>query len=277
MAKINNISPLRYPGGKTRACKILDGILENNFDMKNVNTVISPFFGGGSFEFYIQNKYKIRIIANDKFTPLVNFWNTCKNNKDKLCNMLYKTVGDTSHNCINKEQFMNYRQIIMNELNVLKQGYYYFVINRCSFSGTTLSGGYSQQSAKGRFTKSSVDRIKKLNLSTTEIYNKDFYNFIDTAVPESQNYILFVDPPYYLEKNSKLYGNNGDLHEDFNHKKLFDVLSIKQNWLLTYNDCDYIRDLYKDFQIIEVDWSYGMNKSRKSSEIVILWGAPYVP
>lgn len=46
-----NISPLRYPGGKTRACKILDKILSENFEMKNVKTVISPFFGGGSFEF----------------------------------------------------------------------------------------------------------------------------------------------------------------------------------------------------------------------------------
>jgi len=35
MNKFNNISPLRYPGGKTRACKKLDSILQEYFDIKN--------------------------------------------------------------------------------------------------------------------------------------------------------------------------------------------------------------------------------------------------
>ena len=52
-----NKSPLRYPGGKTRACKVLEEILVKNFNMENIGILISPFFGGGSFEFYIQNKY----------------------------------------------------------------------------------------------------------------------------------------------------------------------------------------------------------------------------
>ena len=54
---MNNVSPLRYPGGKTRACKILDEIVNNYFDMTtDFDTVVSPFVGGGSFEFYLQNK-----------------------------------------------------------------------------------------------------------------------------------------------------------------------------------------------------------------------------
>lgn len=53
---MNNKSPLRYPGGKTRACKVLDMILNENFDMNNFNNIVSPFFGGGSFEFYMQKK-----------------------------------------------------------------------------------------------------------------------------------------------------------------------------------------------------------------------------
>ncbi len=39
---------------------------------------------------------------------------------------------------------------------------------------------------------------------------------------------------------------------------------------MTYNNCDYIRNLYKDYTIIETSWKYGMNKSKNSSEIVIL-------
>jgi DNA adenine methylase len=45
---MTNKSPLRYPGGKTRACKIIDKIIFEYFDINNFDTLISPFFGGGS-------------------------------------------------------------------------------------------------------------------------------------------------------------------------------------------------------------------------------------
>ena len=60
-----NISPLRYPGGKTRACKILEQIILDHFDITQFDTLISPFFGGGSFEFHIQNNYNYKLIVNE--------------------------------------------------------------------------------------------------------------------------------------------------------------------------------------------------------------------
>ena len=81
---------------------------------------------------------------------------------------------------------------------------------------------------------------------------------------------MFLDPPYYLEKDSKLYGNNGDMHENFEHNKLYNCLSGRENRFMTYKNCEYIKNLYKDFKIIETSWSYGMNKSKESSEIVII-------
>ena len=63
---IKNKSPLRYPGGKTRACKKLDSILEKNFKIEKFENLISPFLGGGSFEFFIQNKYNLLPKYNSK-------------------------------------------------------------------------------------------------------------------------------------------------------------------------------------------------------------------
>ena len=297
---ISNTSPLRYPGGKTRACKKLDEILnqyfkkemnnKSNKSNKSFDTIVSPFFGGGSFEFHLQNNYNLNIIANDKFTPLYNFWNICKNNdkndneneKDQLCKALYNDITTS----ISKEQFLEYRKNVITETDKIKQAEQYFIINRCSFSGATLSGGFSQEASKKRFTKSSVDRIKALDLSKFQIHNKDFEDFIKEIYQTSNsqtnsisqnNALLFLDPPYYLEKNSKLYGTNGDMHENFEHKKLFDLLSNEENknikFMMTYNNCDYIKDLYsqnKNCKILDVNWSYGMNKSKESSEIVII-------
>ena len=263
MNKISNISPLRYPGGKTRACKKLDTILKEHFDINKFNNILSPFFGGGSFEFHIQNNYGLNIIANDKFVPLYNFWKTCKSDKENLCKELTKKID-----LIDKEEFTNLRKKIMEEKNKLNQSIMYFIINRCSFSGATLSGGFSLEASKKRFTKSSIDKIKKLELTCYDIYNLDFEEFINNNQDEKN--LIFLDPPYYLEKASTLYGNNGDMHDTFDHDKLYKCLSKKKNWFMTYNNCDYIKKLYKDFKIIETSWSYGMNKSKKSSEIVII-------
>lgn len=260
---MNNKSPLRYPGGKTRACKTLDTILKEHFDLSLFNTIVSPFFGGGSFEFYIQNTYHLNIIANDKFIPLYHFWISCKFNNALLCEALKEKI-----NMIDKETFTNMRQTIMDEQNQFKQSILYFIINRCSFSGATLSGGFSLESSKKRFTMSSIERIENLDLSRFNIYNLDFEDFIQHNQDEKN--ILFLDPPYYLEKGSKLYGNNGDMHIHFNHDKLYKCLSTKKNWIMTYNNCDYIKNLYKDYKMIETNWTYGMNKSKISSEIVIL-------
>ena len=260
---MNNKSPLRYPGGKTRACKKLEVILNKKYNIDNFNNVISPFFGGGSFEFYIQNNYNLNIIANDKFKPLYTFWNTCKNNKENLCNELNKYLSN-----IQKEDFIHLRAEIVNENDELKQSVMYFIINRCSFSGATLSGGFSLEASQKRFTQSSIDRVNNLNLTKFNIFNLDFEEFINNN--DDENNFIFLDPPYYLEKKSKLYGNNGDMHESFDHTKLYNCISRKKNWLMTYNNCDFIKNLYKDFEIIETSWSYGMNKDKKSSEIVII-------
>jgi DNA adenine methylase len=259
---INNKSPLRYPGGKTRACKKLDNILKEHFDISKFDNFISPFFGGGSFEFHIQNNYQLNIIANDIFLPLYNFWSICKIDKENLCNELTKKID-----LIDKKEFISLREKIM-ENNKLNQSIMYFIINRCSFNGSTLSGGFSLEASKKRFTKSSVDKISKLDLTSFDIYNLDFEEFINNN-QDTKN-LMFLDPPYYLEKASTLYGTNGDIHDKFEHDKLYKCLLTKKNWLMTYNNCEYIKNLYKDFKIIETSWSYGMNKSKKSSEIVII-------
>jgi len=260
---INNVSPLRYPGGKTRACKIIDTIIMQYFDISLFDTLCSPFFGGGSFEFYFQNKYKHKLLVNDKFTPLFNFWKQIKTNKYLLCDELNKIPS------VSKKLFTEYRNSIMNlNDNMLQQSLQYFIINRCSFSGATLSGGFSEEASLKRYTPSSINKINTLNFSNIDIYNYDFEYFINHFTNEKT--LIFLDPPYYLEKQSKLYGNNGDMHENFNHQLLFDLIKTNNHWIITYNNCEYIKKLYKDYLIIDVNWSYGMNTSKTSSEIIII-------
>lgn len=260
--KITNISPLRYPGGKTRACKVLLEILSAHFQTDQYDTLVSPFFGGGSFEFKLQERFGWKIIANDGFAPLINFWNHAKHHNEDLVKCVRLLHGQVS------KELLNQKRKTMFSMSPLEQAASVFAFNRSSFSGATLSGGISDGAISGRFTPSSIERLAQLNLSNTTFQNEDFSTFL--APLWLPNHLVFLDPPYYLGTQSKLYGKKGDMHSTFPHEVLRDTLIGKKDWMMTYNDCEWIRQAYKNCIIVEAAWAYGMNKSKQSSEVIIL-------
>lgn len=252
-----NKSPLRYPGGKTRAMKILINAIKSHYP--NRKTLLSPFFGGGSVELNLQsNGYNV--YANDLFVPLYKFWMAVQNSKDILAKNVRSMMP------VSKEDFYNYRKHIVNIENDDEVASMFFVINRCSFSGSTFCGGFSQESSRSRLTSSSIQRILQTDLSNTIISNLDYKEFLQQH-PETSDTIVYADPPYMID--SYIYGKNGDLHQSFDHEEFAKEIKLRNDWVICYNDCEYIRNLYKDNKIESVRWSYGMNKTKKSSEILI--------
>lgn len=249
-------SPLRYPGGKTRACKLLW-----TFIPSSTNTLISPFFGGGSFELFCASK-GLTVYGNDAFEPLSIFWNTLKNNAED--------VSDATEllRPLSKADFYRMRQSILTIDDPILISAFYFAINRSSFSGSTFCGGYAPQAAEGRFTESSIQRLRTTKMTNImSVENYDFEEFIEMH-PPSNGTVMFLDPPYYI--SNYLYGRDGDHHESFKHESLSNILKTRKDWILCYNDCEYIRNLYKEYRIEKVSWSYGMNASKESNEILIL-------
>lgn len=252
-------SPLRYPGGKTRACKVLETIVVKEFGIPKV--IYSPFFGGGSFEFHMNGKHGCIIHGADGFAPLANFWQRVKNGQKELVEAV------KSLKPLTKEKFTELRSNIMAESNKTTKAAYYFALNRCSFSGATLSGGFSKESENTRFNAAAIERLNGMNMDGVDVVCEDFREFLNNVEPSSSS-IIYLDPPYYVD--SKLYGTHGDMHDGFDHAALANILKTKKNWILCYNDCEYIRKLYEGYEIQSVSWSYGMNKSKQSSEIIIL-------
>jgi len=246
-------SPLRYPVGKTRAVKLLWALLQKEYP--NTERLISPFFGGGSFELKCAER-GIKVYGNDKFCHLANFWTQLKENPAELAQTV-ELIRPLS-----KSEFYRLRVSIESETNVLLRAAYYFAINRCSFSGATFCGGFSQEAADKRFTESSIERLKTTNTKNIQsISNLDVLDMI-AHYPDD---VLFLDPPYYIE--NYLYGRDGDT-QIFDHSSLAKTLHTRKKWMLCYNDCPYIRDLYNDCRIVKLHWTYGMT-TKESSEIVI--------
>lgn len=255
-------SPLRYPGGKSRlAKKILEFIPEKI-------AVASPFFGGGSVELALMSRNQ-RVQGNDAFAPLANFWLRAFDDNKELIEKCQ--TGFKFHD---KRHLFSLCRVMLqsSEFNDrLDSAASYFIVNRCSFSGATLSGGFSESAAEYRFTQSSIDRLALLgdceNLSQFCVC--DFRDFINKY---SGNKFLYLDPPYY--EIDGLYGNNGDMsfgYED--HQDLAEILlqTHTNGWALSYNDCPQIRDLYKGFEFVELKPSLSMSNGKKSCpEVLIL-------
>ena len=254
-----NKSPLRYPGGKTRAISILDQYLTTHYPHKK--TLLSPFFGGGSFELYLTTKgYQIR--ANDLFKPLYTFWKTLQDTPEDIKDAVESVMP------ITKEYFQELRHTIQTMTDPLEIAAAYYIINRCSFSGATFCGGFSKESSTGRLNESSLKTLLNTNLQNVVFSNLDCKEFL-TQNPETEDTVIYADPPYYI--SSYIYGKDGDMHIGFDHTSFATKIKQRHDWIISYNDCPYIRDLYKDCRIEKVTWSYGMDNGKKgSSEIVIL-------
>ena len=247
-------SPLRYPGGKTRAVKILEKYVPHG-----AHTVVSPFFGGGSFEIALARS-GLHVKANDLFFPLYTFWSTLQKHPEALEQKVREYMP------VSKDTFHSLRHGISSCEGPIDIAASYFIINRCSFNGSTFCGGYSQAAASGRLTESSLQTLRDIQLDAFEFSCLDACDFL-AKCPEKPGVFVYADPPYYI--SSYIYGKDGDLHEAFDHEKFARTIKKRKDWVLSYNDCEYIRQLYSDCTIHEEKWSYGMNASKASSEIVI--------
>ena len=255
------MSGLRYPGGKTRAVRILSRYLPST-----CMRMVSIFLGGGSFEIHAASQGVI-VECYDILNPLVSYWDCLLNRPQDL-----KTSVQLKHP-ITKDKFQNYQHQLKNNLcsDDLEKAALFFVLNRSSFSGTTMSGGFSKQAGEKRFTQSSIDRIRKNSWSKNmSVGLRDFELVLDGLIDDGlidDDLIIFADPPYVLAK--KLYGINGE-GQNINHINLMIKITKFKKWIITYDDCPLVRELYKNHVIIPIRWAYGMNTSKKSNEVIIV-------
>ena len=249
------MSILRYPGGKFRAIKKIMLYIPEECEI-----LVSPFFGVGSIELACA-KQGIHILANDQFDLLIIFWRQLQEDKEAV--MSYASKLQT----LNQKDFYGLRDMLaQGELPLTAEAAAtFFAINRSSFSWSTLSGGFSRDI---RFTMSSIQRLSECDLSNFRLVCLDFEQYLDSVLVDAGTFI-YADLPYALRKNSNLYGTKGDLHQDFDHKRLRDVLITKRRWIFSYNDCSEIRNLYLGYSIVSVSWTYSMGTNKKSSEILI--------
>lgn len=214
-------------------------------------------FGGAGWVLFAKEKHTSLEVFNDINGELINLYRCVKYH----CEALQKEL---EWMFVSREQFFDCKeQISIRGLTDIQRAARYFILIKNSF-GTNLSSF----SVRGRNLDNSIEYLKliKERLKSTVIENKDFESLVKTY--DREKAFFYLDPPYY--QTEEYYG---DVFSQEDHNRLRNVLDeIKGKFILSYNDCDYIRQLYKDYKIIEVDRQHNLvtkSSSKKYNELII--------
>jgi len=247
-------TPLRYPGGKSRACTKMDQYF---LDLRDFKEFREPFLGGGSVAIHITKKYpNLKIWVNDLYEPLVNFWQQLQTfgveMKDELAS--YKATHNTPEKA--RELFNNSKGII-NERNSdnFSRAVAFYIVNKCSFSGLTESSSFSSQASDSNFSMRGIEKLPE--------YSKVIANWIitnysyDYLMSEKPDTFLYLDPPYDIKDN--LYGHKGSMHKGFDHDKFAaDCSACNMPQLISYNSDQLVKNRFTDWKMGEFDLTYTM-------------------
>ena len=260
-------SPLRYPGGKSRAIPQIMKRLPLCF-----NELREPFVGGGSVFIHLRQLHpEIKVWINDLNFDLFCFWKEAQKDVDHLAAAVLEIKERETDG---RELFERMREIDSDKTSDFDRAVRFFVMNRISFSGTVDSGGYSKEAFHSRFTLSSIERLSPLKaiLEGVRITNLDYRETLNGTGNET---LIFLDPPYLVATKSKLYGKKGDLHTGFDHCEFADRMQqCPHKWLVTYDDTLEIRENFHFSRIFEWELQYGMNnykqgKAEKGRELFL--------
>ena len=254
MSKKSLKTPLRYPGGKSRAVTKMGQYLP---DLREYKEFREPFLGGGSVSIYLSKMYpNLSIWVNDLYEPLVNFWLSIQNNGEEL----YKDLRDLKKKYPNRDSarglFIESKEIINDgEKNNQDRAVAFYIVNKCSFSGLTESSSFSAQASESNFSMRGIEKLIGYQgiIGDWKITNTTYGDLLTNW----QDAFIYLDPPYDIKDN--LYGRKGAMHKRFDHDKFAeDCDRHTADMIVSYNSSQLVKDRFKDWTAAEFDLTYTM-------------------
>lgn len=273
-------SPLRYPGGKAKLYDKVRPIVCAN-RVGNRQVYLEPFAGGAglALELLFHNDVD-SIVINDLDYNIYCFWNSCLNHTDELCELIVTCR-------INMETWDAQKEIyrLPSVHSTLEVGFATFFLNRCNVSGVLRGGPIGGRAQKGnylldaRFNREAlVGRIRDISQrrDSIDLYNMDATEFMLTVLQDypHENTFLNIDPPY-VRKGPLLYENS---FKESDHIALANVIQmLRHPWIVTYDACDLIENLYSDYRKEMVSLHYSVGQEKTGTEFLIYSNAINLP
>lgn len=281
-ALVQNVSPLRYPGGKGVLSGFIADVMRENGIVDG--TYVEPFAGGaGAGVALLVTERVRRLVINDADPAIAAFWSAAMFDTSRFLRLL--AAAPVTIDEWHRQQAI-YRS--KRKVSVLRLGFAAFFLNRCNRSGIIKNagpvGGKHQSGhwrIDARFPKDELARrIEHLARFRTRITvtNEDaviFLRGIDDIVGDRGRRFIYLDPPYY-EKGPQLYLN---AYGPEDHARLASEVRrlAPHEWLMTYDDVSPIRRLYRGMRVGRFGLSYSARERRVGGEVLIHDRALVIP
>jgi len=256
-------TPLRYPGGKSRAVPKLCQWLP-----ATITEYREPFLGGGSMAIEITKRYPdLPIWVNDMYEPLYNFWACLQLAGDIMQEKLVKLKKDNSDPDKAKELFLSSKDILSNGTDV-DRAVAFYVVNKCSFSGLTESSSFSSQASESNFSMRGIENLTSYSklIRNWKITCTDYSNLVEDCLSYSNviacddNVFIYVDPPYNIKDN--LYGKKGAMHKGFDHDRFANIMDETMgNVMISYNNHPDIVQRFLEWRQYDFAHTYTMRST----------------
>ena len=246
-------TPLRYPGGKSRA---LSKLFQYIPDLKDYTEYREPFLGGGSVALEVSKRYPhLSIWVNDLYEPLYNFWRVLQ---DRGADMRRDLIQLKNRHCEPVSAKVLFQES-KTYLEVGKDNYWkalsFYVVNKCSFSGLTESSSFSKQASESNFSMNGIEKLADYQalIGNWKITNKSY----EELLTDNRAVFTYLDPPY--EIGSNLYGRRGSMHKGFDHDGFASSCDrFIGPQLVSYNSSQLIRDRFEGWTAAEFAHTYTM-------------------
>ena len=185
-------TPLRYPGGKSRACIKMEKYLPN---LATYEQYREPFIGGGSFAIHVTKLYtNLPIWVNDLYKPLATFWQQLQESGDVMSERLLELKEEYNTPDKAKELFETAKkELNESDQSDLSRACNFYIINKCSFSGLTESSSFSPQASTSNFTVRGIEKLPEYKelISNWVITNYSY----EEVLKDGMDSFIYLDPP----------------------------------------------------------------------------------
>ncbi len=243
---------IAWVGGKKLLRKIISDKFPEKFD-KYVEV-----FGGAGWVLFYKDKYAKTEVYNDINRDLVNLFKCVKYHPEAIEKELELSLNS-------RQIFNEYKnQMDCIGLTDIQRAVRYLYLIKSSYGAKINTyGSKPRDISNTEFLKD----VRK-RLSRVVIENKSFEKIISAY--DNEGTLFYLDPPYHNTEN--MYDTGDFIFDEEQHIKLRDMLkNIKGKFVLSYNDDEFIRELYKDFKIegIERQNNLSLNSGSRFKEVVI--------
>ena len=254
-------TPLRYPGGKSRAISKINQFFP---DLSKYQEYREPFLGGGSVALFVTQQYpNLNIWVNDLYEPLANFWKQLRDNGDEI--KKYLTNLKQRHNNPDRAKVLfleskEYLSANPKKSDDLQRAISFYIVNKCSFSGLTESSSFSPQASENNFSMRGIEKLLEYsnlikNWTITNYHYNDLISFYS-----GDNAFVYLDPPYDIKDN--LYGNKGSMHKRFDHDQFaIDCDNSTLHMMVSYNSSQLVKDRFSKWSAVEYEHTYTMRST----------------